>query len=94
MSDTDNKNNRKWIVLTPKGINNFETLKGLCLKLHISVDKVIFFGESANDLPIISQVGLGVAMKNALKEVKEQENEITLSSDNDGIAYFLENIKE
>lgn len=94
MSDTDNKSNRKWLVLNPKGINKFETLKGLCLKLHISVDEVIFFGDSANDLPIISQVGLGVAMKNALKEVKEQAKEITLSNDNDGIAYFLENIKE
>lgn len=94
MSDTDNKNNRKWLVLNPKGINKFETLKGLCLKLHISVHEVIFFGDSANDLPIISQVGLGVAMKNALKEVKKQANEITLSNDNDGIAYFLENIKE
>lgn len=94
MSDTDNKSNRKWLVLNPKGINKFETLKGLCLKLHISVDEVIFFGDSANDLPIISQVGLGVAMKNALKEVKEQSKEITLSNDNDGIAYFLENIEE
>lgn len=31
-------------------------------------------------------------MENALKEVKEQAKAITLSNDEDGIAYFLEKI--
>ncbi|MCI8640514.1 MAG: HAD family phosphatase [Clostridia bacterium] len=93
MSDSDDKSNREWLVLHPKGINKSETLKRLCLKLHISIDEVIFFGDSTNDLQIISQVGLGVAMGNAFKEVKEQAKEITLSNDNDGIAYFLNNFK-
>ena len=31
-------------------------------------------------------------MGNALKEVKEQAKSITLSNDEDGIAYFLEKI--
>lgn len=94
MSDTDNKNSRKWLTLNPKGINKLETLKGLCKKLDVNIDKVIFFGDGANDLSIISHVGLGIAMENALDEVKEQAKEITLSNDNDGIAYFLDNIKE
>ena len=93
MSDTDN-NSRKWLALNPKGINKLETLKGLCKKMNININKVIFFGDGANDLSIISQVGLGIAMENALDEVKEQAKEITLSNDNDGIAYFLDNIKE
>ncbi len=51
------------------------------------------FGDSSNDLLIIGKVGLGVAMGNALKEVKEQAKAITLSTDEDGIAYFLEKIQ-
>lgn len=94
MSDTDNKNSKKWLTLNPKGINKLETLKGLCKKIDVNIDKVIFFGDGANDLSIISQVGLGIAMGNALEEVKEQAKEITLSNDNDGIAYYLDNIKE
>ncbi len=94
MSDTDNKSDRKWLVVHPKGMNKFETLKALCSKLNISVDEVIFFGDSTNDLSIISQVGLGVAMENALNEVKEQAKKVTLSNDNEGIAYFLENLKK
>lgn len=91
MSDTDNKNDKKWLVLTSKGTNKLETLKILCSKLKISINEVVFFGDSSNDLLIIGKVGLGVAMGNALKEVKEQAKAITLSNDEDGIAYFLEN---
>ena len=93
MSDTDNKNNREWLILNHKGTNKLKALKILCEKLDIPMDKVIYFGDSTNDLLIIGQVGMGIAMGNALKEVKEQAKEITLSNDNDGIAYYLENIK-
>ena len=69
--------------------NKFTTLKKLCTNLNISINEVIYFGDSANDLSIISKVGLGVAMNNALQEVKKQAKKITLSNDNDGIAHFL-----
>lgn len=90
MSDTDNKSNKKWLTLNPRNMNKFDTLKRLCSKLNISTDEVIFFGDGANDVSIISQVGLGVAMKNALEEVKKQAKEVTLSNNEDGIAVFLE----
>lgn len=37
MSDTDNKNSRKWLTLNPKGINKLETLKGLCRKIMVQM---------------------------------------------------------
>ena len=92
MSDTDNNNSRKWIALNPKGIDKLKALEILCKKIEISLDEVIFFGDSTNDLSIINKVGLGVAMGNALKEVKEQAKEIILSNDEDGIAIFLDKI--
>lgn len=92
MSDTDNNNSRKWIALNPKGIDKLKALEILCKKIDINLDEVIFFGDSTNDLSIINKVGLGVAMGNALKEVKEQAKEIILSNDEDGIAIFLDKI--
>ena len=92
MSDTDNNNSRKWIALNPKGIDKLKALEILCKKIEISLDEVIFFGDSTNDLSIINKVGLGVAMGNALKEVKDQAKEITLSNDEDGVAIFLDKI--
>lgn len=92
MSDTDNNTDVKWIVLNSKGTNKLETLKNLCSKINIDINEVIFFGDGGNDISIISQVGLGVAMGNALKEVKKEAKEITLSNNEDGIARFLEKI--
>ena len=94
MSDTNNNNNKKWLVLSPKGINKLETLKLLCKKVGVSIKETMFFGDSTNDLEIICGAGLGVAMGNALEEIKEHAKDITLSNDNDGIAYYLENLNK
>lgn len=92
MQDTDNGNNRQWIVVNPKAINKYSGLRYLCDKLNIKTNEVIFFGDSGNDLEIIENVGLGVAMENAIKIVKEKAKAITLSNDEDGVAVFLEKI--
>lgn len=92
MCDTDDKTCRKWIAINPKGFNKFTGLKELCEKLNVDSSQVIFFGDSANDIEIIKNVGLGVAMENALPEVKEIAKEVTLTNDDDGVAYFLEKV--
>ena len=92
MLDTDKNRGNKWISINPKEVDKFKTLKSLCSKLNIKVEEAIFFGDSTNDLPAISNVGLGVAMGNALEIVKKEAKEITLSNDEDGIAVFLEKI--
>ena len=93
MSDTDNSNSKKWLAINPKEIDKFKALEKLCLKLNINIGEVIFFGDGANDLPIISKVGLGVAMGNALQEVKEKAQKVTLSNDQNGIASFLKSME-
>lgn len=90
MIDTDKSNSRLWVTLNPKKINKLNTLKKLCQELHCTIDDVIFFGDGENDLILIENVGLGVAMGNALDIVKEKASKVTLSNDNDGIAEFLE----
>ena len=90
MSDTDNNNYKKWLALNPKGVNKLATLKNLCQKINVKLDNVIFFGDGANDLEIIRQVGKGIAMGNALEEIKAQAKETTLSNDEEGIAVYLE----
>ena len=93
MLDTDNNSGNKWIAINSKETNKFKALEKLCSSLNINLNQVIYFGDSTNDLPIINKVGLGIAMGNAIQEVKEQAKDITLSNDEDGIASFLEKIK-
>lgn len=90
MLDTDKNRANKWISINPSQTDKFKALEELCHTLNINIDEVIFFGDSTNDLPAISNVGLGVAMENALQELKSKAKAVTLSNDEDGIAVFLE----
>lgn len=90
MSNTDQLNSKFWLIINPNGINKLKTLELLCDDLKTIPNKVIFFGDGENDLPIIKGVGLGIAMKNAEKIVKENADDITLSNDKEGVANYLE----
>lgn len=53
------------------------------------IDDVVAFGDDHNDLEIIRECGLGVAMGNAEDAIKEVADHITLSNEEDGVARFL-----
>ena len=88
MQDSDSSN--KWLVINPKGVNKANTLKELGRMENISLDEMIFFGDGLNDLEVIDEVGLGVAMGNALDEIKDKSKEVTETNNNDGIVKFLD----
>ena len=90
MIDTDDKNSRIWLTINPKNANKLTTLKKLCNNLNCTIEEVIFFGDGENDLVLIENVGIGVAMENAIDIVKEKADFVTLSNDNDGIVEYLE----
>jgi hypothetical protein len=91
MIDTDKANSRMWLTVNPKKVNKLSTLEKICKNLKHSIDEVIFFGDGENDLVLIENVGIGVAMDNAINIVKEKAKFVTLSNDYDGIAEYLEN---
>ena len=90
MIDTDDKNSRMWLTVNPKNASKLTTLKKICNDLKYSIEEVIFFGDGENDLVLIENVGIGVAMENAIDIVKAKAAFVTLSNDNDGIANYLE----
>ena len=61
-------------------------------KLGIAPEETIAFGDAQNDLSMLKWAGIGVAMGNAVDEVKEAANEITLSNNEDGIAVALQRL--
>lgn len=58
---------------------------------HYGIDRseMIAIGDSANDLSMIEFAGLGVAMENAIKDVKDKADFVTLSNDENGVAYVI-----
>lgn len=74
---------------------NKKATKGLAVKflaehLGIKQEEVISFGDEENDFSMIEYAGLGVAMGNAISEVKEISNFITKTNEENGVAYAIE----
>lgn len=78
-----------FIEVMAKGIDKAASLDRLAKTLGIKQEEVMAFGDGYNDISMIEYAGLGVAMANAVDEVKERANEITLSNDEDGIVVVL-----
>ncbi len=64
-------------------------INGLCKYLKIDVNDVIAMGDDLNDISMMQAVGMGVAMGNACKEVKEHAKEITKTNNENGVAETL-----
>ena len=61
-------------------------LRSLCRYLGIGMEHVMAFGDSYNDMNMLEEAGIGVAMGNASEEIKAAADVITLSNDEDGVA--------
>lgn len=83
------KDSRYYIEIVMKGINKFSAVEKICKEVNINIDEVIACGTLITDLELIKNVGLGIAMKNACKEVKRSAHDITFSNDNNGIENIL-----
>jgi hypothetical protein len=66
-----------------------EALRFVVERWGCSMDQVIAFGDDINDVDMVRASGLGVAVDNAIPEVKAVADRVTLSNDEDGVASVL-----
>lgn len=78
-----------FIELLPLGIDKGIALNSLLSHYGMSADRLIAFGDSHNDIDMLTTAGIGVAMGNAEEEVKSAADHITLSNEEDGVYHFL-----
>ena len=65
-------------------------LARLCADFGVSRERVLAIGDSRNDVPMLHWAGIGVAMSNALEEVRQAVVHVTASNDQDGVALAIE----
>lgn len=70
--------------------NKGEALLALAAHLGLARENTISFGDGLNDITMIEMAGVGIAMENAVPEVKELADWITASCDEDGVARGIE----
>lgn len=72
-----------------KSASKLDAILHLTQKIGITLNDVLAFGDDLNDISMLTHCGYGVAMGNALEEVKAVADEVTDSNENDGIAKIL-----
>lgn len=73
------------LEIVPKGINKGSTVRILAEYMNIETDNIMSFGDYNNDLELLAQSGYGIAMDNAVDEVKAVAYDVTASNNNSGI---------
>lgn len=75
----------EYLEFVNRQISKGTALSFLCRYLNIKPAQTIAFGDGENDIPLLKTAGLGIAMANALPEVKAAADFVTASNDENGI---------
>ena len=80
-----------WYKFTQPSITKETAITALCNALGISPTEIAAFGDDLPDIGMLRMCGLGVAMGNALEEVKAAADVVIGSNNTEAIAEYLEN---
>ncbi|MGC4032323.1 MAG: HAD family hydrolase [Tepidisphaeraceae bacterium] len=78
------------IELFDPTVNKWQGLLRVAAEYGISPGNIIAVGDDTNDLPMIKNAGLGLAMGNAREEVKAVARQVIGRNEDDGLAAFIE----
>lgn len=78
-----------YFEFTAQGIDNAKALDTVLSPMGYRREEMIAFGDGHNDASMVNYAGIGVAMANAVDDLKAIADEVTLSHDEDGIAASL-----
>lgn len=80
-----------WYRFSPQGVHKMTGLRAVLDELGIAPEQTAAFGDDYSDIEMLGSVGWGVAMGNAIAEVKAAACCITADNTHDGVARWLEN---
>ena len=75
--------------VTAKGADKGEGIMAMAQHLGLDPQYTMAFGDGGNDSTMVRRAGIGVAMGNAIDELKKEADFVTTSVDEDGIRYAL-----
>ncbi len=82
-----------WLEIMKKGVSKGKGVMQVAADCQIKSDEIMCFGDAENDLSMIEAVKYGVAMGNAMENVKERAYYVTDTNMNHGIAKAIEHFK-
>ena len=79
-----------WYSFGNKFANKWEGIKSAAAHFGIETISIAAFGDDYSDIEMLRECGIGVAVDNAISEVKAIADYICESNDDDGVAKWLE----
>ena len=75
-----------WLDLAPVGVSKASGLQVVCRELGVAAGDVLAIGDGRNDIEMLTWAGRGVAMGQAVEEVRTAADAVTATVDDDGAA--------
>ncbi|PLS17561.1 haloacid dehalogenase [Bacillus sp. M6-12] len=80
--------NRK-VSIVPRGVSKWNGVLNLAEHLGVRKEEIVAIGDGQDDIEMIENCGVGVAMSNADPNVKRAAKWITRTNDEHGVSYML-----
>ncbi len=80
------------VEIMPPGIDKSYGLRMVCEHLGIDREEVVAFGDNKNDISMIGWAGLGVAVANAVDELKDVADIVASGEMSDGVQEVLDRL--
>lgn len=82
------------IEINAKNANKGGALKFLREHLGLEREEIMAFGDGSNDITMLLEAGTGIAMGNACAEAKAAADKVTLTNEEEGVAFEIERMLE
>ena len=83
------RSGRQNIEVMPAQVSKVRGIAVLCRHYGIGMDRVMCIGDEMNDLEMIRAAGVGVAMGNAVQEVRDLADHVTFDNASGGVAHAI-----
>ena len=83
---------RTFLEVLKRGVNKGQALQHVMRRYEIDLRDVVAFGDGLNDLEMLQEVGLGVAMENAYQELKVAADDIAPHHQRGGVGLYLQRL--
>ncbi len=87
--DVLNFTGEDWYQIKSRKASKMLAIMAVCKQLHIQPAQVVAFGDDYNDIEMLSECGIGIAVDNAIDECKAVSNYVCNDCDADGVARWL-----
>jgi len=79
-----------WYRYTHKEVGKMNGVEIISKELNIPISEIIAFGDDYNDIEMVKNCGIGIAMENGLDKIKEVAKYICKSNNEEGVCKWIE----